>query len=210
MPQHQRNSNTSNPVVSLGPTRSSTGSTAGFSRARFGRGGKGSLTSPTRTTSTRPEGVNLAANGTTSPSESLHDDTELDAKAEAATLLEDLKEQLRKAEIACEGYRRQIDVLQNRLDDALKGQEKLEDQMHEVSKVVSGLELEKKDMVRQRRELEALHEAERASMLQDKEQMTAQEQELRFTIQRLKESLSQKDQRKNSLEESFNAGSSAP
>lgn len=116
-----------------------------------------------------------------------------DARAQNAALIEELREQLQKAETASEQYRKQLGVLQMRLDEAVSEQGKLEDQGHEKDSKMEALNSEIRDHVRQIRDLEQSHEMERNAMLQEKEQQASHEEEMQATIQRLKDSLSQKD-----------------
>ncbi|KAL4910319.1 hypothetical protein BDW74DRAFT_50782 [Aspergillus multicolor] len=123
------------------------------------------------------------------------DPSEEEARAQNAALIEDLKEQLQKAETASEQYRKQLGVLQMRLDEAVTEQAKLEDQSHERDNKIEALNGEIRDHVRQIRDLEQAHELERNAMLQEKEQQASREEEMQATIQRLKEAVAQKDMR---------------
>lgn len=116
-----------------------------------------------------------------------------DARAQNAALIDELKEQLQKAETASEQYRKQLGVLQLRLDEAVSEQGKLEDQGHEKDSRLEALNTEIREHVRQIRDLEQNHEMERNAMLQEKEQQSSREEEMQATIQRLKDSLSQKE-----------------
>ncbi|RMJ22132.1 hypothetical protein PHISP_06995 [Aspergillus sp. HF37] len=120
-----------------------------------------------------------------------------EARAQNAALIEELREQLQKAETASEQYRKQLGVLQMRLDEAVSERGKLEDQAHEKDSKVETLNSEIRDHVRQMRDLEQTHEMERNAMLQEKEQQASHEEEMQATIQRLKDSLSQKDMKIN-------------
>ncbi|EED23456.1 conserved hypothetical protein [Talaromyces stipitatus ATCC 10500] len=120
-----------------------------------------------------------------------------EARAQNAALIEELKEQLQKAETASEQYQKQLGVLQSRLDDAITEQQKLEDQVHERDGNIEALNAQIRDHSRQLRDMEQAHEQERNAMLQDKEQQASREEELQSTIQRLKESIAQKDIRIN-------------
>ncbi|KAJ9284985.1 hypothetical protein DTO027B5_8546 [Paecilomyces variotii] len=122
-----------------------------------------------------------------------NDPSEEDARAQNAALIGELKEQLQKAETASEQYRKQLGVLQMRLDEAISEQGKLEDQVHEKDSKIEALDNEIREHARQIRDLEQAHETERNAMLQDKEQQASRDEELQATIQRLKESLAQKD-----------------
>lgn len=126
-----------------------------------------------------------------------NDPSEEEARAQNAALIEDLKEQLQKAETASEQYRKQLGVLQMKLDEAVSEQGKLEDQSHERESKIEALNGEIREHVRQIRDLEQSHEMERNAMLQEKEQQISREEEMQATIQRLKESLAQKDMKIN-------------
>lgn len=118
--------------------------------------------------------------------------SEEEARAQNAALIEELREQLQKAETASEQYQKQLGVLQMRLDEAISEQGKLEDQAHERDSRIELLNGEIRDQARKIRDLEQNHELERSAMLQDKEQQASREEELQATIQRLKESVAQK------------------
>ncbi|KAI4747101.1 hypothetical protein E4T50_02560 [Aureobasidium sp. EXF-12298] len=118
-----------------------------------------------------------------------------DAKAEAAAVIEDLRERLQKAEIAAEEAQKQHAVTQARLDDTSKEHNSIEESMHEQEERLEQLEIEKKESIRQRREFEAIYEAERAQSMKEKEELQVREEELRDTIQRLKETMAQKEMR---------------
>lgn len=123
--------------------------------------------------------------------------SEDEARAQHVALIADLKEQLQKAETASEQYRKQLGVLQMRLDEAISEQGKLEDQSHEKDSKIEQLNAEIREHVRQIRDLEQAHEKERNAMLQEKEQQASREEEMQATILRLKDSLAQKDMRIN-------------
>lgn len=126
-----------------------------------------------------------------------NDPSEEEARAQNAALIEELREQLQKAETASEQYQKQLGVLQMRLDEAVSEQTKLEDQAHERDTRIEALGTEIRDQARQIRDLEQHHEMERNAMLQEKEQQASKEEDLQATIQRLKESVAQKDMRIN-------------
>ncbi|CAL3967677.1 hypothetical protein PZA11_003918 [Diplocarpon coronariae] len=125
---------------------------------------------------------NLSSSSTTS-------DADDNARAETVAVLDDLKERLRKTETASEQFQKQTQVLQARLDEALKEQGKLEDRLHESDERLEALENEKRDALRQRREMESIYEAERSSMTKEREEMSNREEEMQTIIQRLKDSL---------------------
>ncbi len=119
--------------------------------------------------------------------------------AHAAQMLDELKEELRKSVALVEDYRRQIHQLQSRFEEASQGQEKLELQIQERDGKIDELEVERKELLRQRRELEDTSNAERAFMTEEKKRMVDQERQLRATIQRLKDTVAQKTSRGSSV-----------
>ncbi len=128
---------------------------------------------------------NLSANSVVS-------DADDDARAETVALLDDLKERLLKAETLSDQFQKQAQVLQSRLDEAIQEQGKLEDKVHESEEKLETLENEKRDALRQKREMESIYEAERSSMTKEREEMANREEEMQTIIQRLKDSLSQR------------------
>jgi DNA repair exonuclease SbcCD ATPase subunit len=115
------------------------------------------------------------------------------ARAETIALLDDLKERLAKAEGESETYKKTADVLQVRLDEALGEQARLEEKCHEYEEQVEALQNERREAARQMREMEAIYEAERSAMTKEKEDMANREEEMQMIIQRLKDSLAQRN-----------------
>ena len=114
-------------------------------------------------------------------------------RAETVALLDNLKERLAKAETASESYKRQTEVLQDKLDEALKEQAKLEEKVHENEEQIEALINEKREAARQMREMESIYEAERSAMMKEKDEMANHEEEMQTVIQRLKDSLAQRN-----------------
>ncbi|KAJ3575002.1 hypothetical protein NPX13_g4176 [Xylaria arbuscula] len=149
---------------------------------------------PTRTRSIRtntPVSARAAAHRASSSLSISRSDS--DSRAETVALIEDLKERLHKADLASEQYRKQAEVLQSRLDDALKEQAKLEEKTHENEEQIETLRNEKRETARQMREMEAIYEAERSSMLKEKEEMSNREEEMQGIINRLKDTINQRN-----------------
>ncbi|APA11948.1 hypothetical protein sscle_08g067180 [Sclerotinia sclerotiorum 1980 UF-70] len=167
------------------PTKDSSPATNGaHARTRSIRGGN---VISARSAMQRP-GTGTSNLSTTSVS-SVADD---EARAESVALLDDLKERLRKTETISEQFQKQAQVLQSRLDEALQDQGKLEDRLHENEEKLETLQNEKRDALRQKREMESIYEAERSSMTKEREEMANREEEMQTIIQRLKDSLSQR------------------
>jgi chromosome segregation ATPase len=121
------------------------------------------------------------------------DTNDEDAREEQAAFLTDLKERLHKAEIEAEERQKQVDVLNARLDEALREQAKLEERAHEEEERAESLEADKQKLTRQQRELEGIYEAERAQTMKDKDEAQTRVDELQETIQRLKETMAKKN-----------------
>lgn len=138
----------------------------------------------------------LLGNGTGSASNGVNAadiEREEALRAETVALLDDLKERLSKAESASESYKRQTEVLQDKLDEALKEQAKLEEKVHEHEEQIESLTNEKREVSRQMREMESIYEAERSAMMKEKDEMANREEEMQTVIQRLKDSLAQRN-----------------
>ncbi|XRM44328.1 hypothetical protein ABZX51_007475 [Aspergillus tubingensis] len=180
-------SHTASGTASRTHTRSPSASTNGVTRSPSLRA---STPVSARAAARKPGRSNLS---TSSAPKVTPNQSDEEARAQTAALIDDLKEQLQKAETASEQYRKQLGVLQMRLDEAVSEQGKLEDQSHERDSKIEALNGEIRDHVRQIRDLEQAHELERNAMLQEKEQQASREEEMQATIQRLKESLAQKE-----------------
>lgn len=115
------------------------------------------------------------------------------ARAEMLATMDDLKERLSKAEISAEGFKKTAEVLQARLDETISEQVRLEEKCHEYEEQVESLRNERREASRQIREMENIYEAERIAMAKEKEDMANREEEMQTIIQRLKDSLSQRN-----------------
>ncbi|MCJ1310852.1 hypothetical protein MMC25_004520 [Agyrium rufum] len=125
------------------------------------------------------------------------DSNEEDAKAEQVALVDDLRQSLHKAELASEDYQGQLESLQSRLDESQNEHTKFEEQIQESRGRIEQLELEAKTWTRQKREMEMIHESEKAKMLKDREEQAMQEKDMKVSIQRLKETLASREMRLN-------------
>ncbi|KAI1389560.1 uncharacterized protein F4822DRAFT_204927 [Hypoxylon trugodes] len=183
--------NDNTPPTSTGRPRASTPTSTSNSN------GTGGASTPQRTRSIRggtPMSARAAATHRATSSLSISTTNgNADARAETIALIEDLKERLQKADITSEQHRKQAEVLQTRLDDAIKEQAKLEERVHESEEQIESLRNEKREAARQMREMEAIYEAERSSMMKEKEEMANREEEMQAVINRLKETLNQRN-----------------
>lgn len=117
---------------------------------------------------------------------------ESEARAETASAVEDLQQRLEREEKLSEQYKKQNDVLQSKLEDAIKESSKLEEKVHEHDELIETLRNEKREATRQIREMESIYESEKSSILKEKEEMSNREEEMQAVIQRLKDSLAQR------------------
>lgn len=107
--------------------------------------------------------------------------------------MDELREQVQKAELASEEYQRQLSILHARLGESMQDQAKLEDRVHENEAKANHLENEKAILLRQKREMDRQIESERTAMMQDEAQHKAREDEQQSVVQRLKETLAQRE-----------------
>ncbi|KAB8346009.1 hypothetical protein FH972_023061 [Carpinus fangiana] len=119
-----------------------------------------------------------------------------DTKAETASLIEDLRAQLRTAETVSDEHQKQLFILQSKLDEAQTGHAKAEDTANEHVERIEALTKENQDATRKHKELENIYEGEKAASMREREEALGREEELQAIVQRLKDSL--KDPKKNS------------
>ena len=112
-----------------------------------------------------------------------------DAKAEMQAQLADLQAKLAESEASISSSQKQAEVLQIKLDEALKEQSLLEDNVHEHTERIEELENERREKERGRREMEQIYEAERAANMKEKEESLSREEEMQHSIIRMKEAL---------------------
>ncbi|KAK3724373.1 hypothetical protein LTR37_000997 [Vermiconidia calcicola] len=180
-PPTSTTSTPSNGALNRSPTRmsaasaqSTTGSNTSantVNRARSVRGGTGTPVSA-RAAVRRPA--------------SAQDCSDEDAKAELQGRLDEMQERLNQSEQTLASTQRNAEVLQIKLDDALKEQGMLEESVQEHTERIEELENEKRETVRSRREMEQIFESERAATLKEKEESAAREEEMQNTLQRMK------------------------
>ncbi|KAF1988792.1 hypothetical protein K402DRAFT_461715 [Aulographum hederae CBS 113979] len=186
-------------------------STAPRTPTKAGASTSGGPSTPNGMSKTRPPrttGTPLSARAAVKkPSSTLANSTgsldaaDEDARAETAALMEDLKERLQRAENASEEYQKQVQVLHTKLEEAIKEQQKLEERLHEEEERGMELANDKREALRQQRELENINEAERLAVMKEKEATHAREEEFHEIIARLKDSLSRKDTQAGAEEE---------
>jgi len=129
-----------------------------------------------------------------------------DDRAQTALVIEELQSRLQKAELAAEESEKQNTVLQTRLNQHLDEHSRLEEQLQELHEQIEELRNDNKEAIRQKRELENIYEADQRANIKDKEESQVREDELRATIERLKDSVLQKDTRAGLEEEDRRPG----
>lgn len=120
-----------------------------------------------------------------------------EARAEMLAKMEELQEQLRQAEENSTDVQKQASVLQAKLDEALKEQGIMEESVHEHIERINDLENEKKQSDKARRDMEQIYESERAAFTKEREETQTKEEEMQAAMQRMKESLAQREMRTN-------------
>lgn len=116
-----------------------------------------------------------------------------DARAQSAAIIQDLKQQLEKTMEASDSYEKQANLLQLNLDAITKEHTMLEEQTQQHDSKVLALQDELMDLRKNRRETEKAFDTERAQMLSNREQQAHREEELQSVIQRLNETIRQKE-----------------
>jgi hypothetical protein len=108
-------------------------------------------------------------------------------------LVAELKDQLQRAEAASDQYQKQLEILKIRLDDVLVDQTKLEEKEHQRDEEIQSLKNELKDFAKQKKEMEQLHDSEKAVILKERDEQATKEEELQAVIRRLNETLKQRE-----------------
>ncbi|VBB76452.1 Putative protein of unknown function [Podospora comata] len=176
------------------PTTSSTSGTTPAAAARNARPSRtGTPVSARAAAHERRQSLlnGISSNGRSgSPADAERDEA---IRAETVAIIDDLKTRLERAESSAESTKRQVEILQDKLDEAHREQAKLEERVHEQEEQIETLTNEKRETARQMREMETIYEAERSGMMKEKEEMANREEEMQTVIQRLKDSLAQRN-----------------
>ncbi|KAK4201470.1 hypothetical protein QBC40DRAFT_60731 [Triangularia verruculosa] len=176
------------------PTSSTSGSTPAAAAARSTRPSRtGTPVSARAAAHERRQSLlnGASSNGRSgSPADAEREET---IRAETVAIIDDLKARLERAESSAESTKRQVEILQDKLDEAHREQAKLEERVHEHEEQIETLTNEKREAARQMREMENIYEAERSGMMKEKEEMANREEEMQTVIQRLKDSLAQRN-----------------
>ncbi|KIV80995.1 hypothetical protein PV11_08449 [Exophiala sideris] len=112
-----------------------------------------------------------------------------EAKSANAQLIADLKEQVDRAEQASEQYRRQLEVMQQRLHEVAAEQTTAEERDYQRQTDLDRLKAQIKDSERQYRELEVTYNEDKDTFLQERDRQASREAELQAVISRLNETL---------------------
>ncbi|KAL8654270.1 MAG: hypothetical protein Q9210_001614 [Variospora velana] len=163
------------------------------------RSARGSVKKPSLNTSHSPGPSTISA-----------DSQDADARAEHASLMEELRNRTQKAEALSEDLQRQLNSLQNRLNESLQEHGKLEDQLHERDQKLADMESQVKQAARQRKELENQFESERTAMLKDQAERKAAEEDLRAVNQRLKNTIAERDLKPSKIASGLDKGDGLP
>lgn len=122
----------------------------------------------------------------------LDQENEDDNTSANAQLIADLKEQVERAEQASDYYRKQLEILQQRLDESTDQQTAAEERDFAARTQIDKLQAELKEHVRQKREMEIGFESERSMLIQEKDRSSVRENELQSRVHRLSTSLQHK------------------
>lgn len=133
-----------------------------------------------------------------------------ETKSANAQLISGLKEQVDRAEQASEQYRKQLEIMQRRLDEAAAEQTTGEERDYKRQTEIDRLRAEIRDSARERRELESTHEHERKLFEQERERQSGRELELQDKVQRLSETLRTRGLERTSVDRSGECPSAGP
>ena len=143
---------------------------------------------------TTPTGRPAPPTSRRTPSHSAEEDAKAEeARAESAALIDNLRQSLKETEASSEDYKRQLAAAQEKIDDYMSEQARLEEQYQQTSDRVQELEFEQREAKRHAQEMERIYEGERNAMMRDREEAAGREKELKTTIQRLKETIAEKE-----------------
>lgn len=116
-------------------------------------------------------------------------------RAESGALLDELRQQVRRAEAASEGYQRELLNLKSQFDEAAAKHTKAGDAINEKGERIESLEKEYNKAEDRHKTLESQYATERTNFEQDRNAYAAKEEDLLSTIQRLKGALAMKESR---------------
>ncbi|RMZ83165.1 hypothetical protein DV738_g1157, partial [Chaetothyriales sp. CBS 135597] len=120
-------------------------------------------------------------------------DQDEDERNANAQLIADLQLQVQRAEHASEQYRKHLELMQERLDKSTNDLTLAEERDFQRQTQLDRLQAEVKDTARQRRELDIAHESEMRMLLQERERQASREAGLQSVINRLNETLRNKE-----------------
>lgn len=118
--------------------------------------------------------------------------------AESQRTIDELREQLGDAEKKRDHLDKENYVLKSRLDESVAEHARIEDASNEQIEKIEALTKDAQDSARRYKELENIYENEKSVSLKEREESHNREEELNEIIQRLKDSLSGREQRKGS------------
>lgn len=112
-----------------------------------------------------------------------------DTKSANSQLIAELKERVLRAEQKSEQYQKQLEVMQQRLEDSAAEQTTAEERDYQRQTDNDRLRAEVKDSTRQYRELEVAYDTDRNNLLQERERQADRVIDLEAKINRLTEAL---------------------
>ena len=127
------------------------------------------------------------------------ENNENDCESTNTQLMAELKEQVERAEQASEQYRRQLQALQQRLDEATDQHTAAEERDFAARTQIDKLLAEAKDNARQKRDMEVNFESERSMLMQEKGRTSEREAALQAVVNRLTETLKTKSLERASI-----------
>jgi chromosome segregation ATPase len=120
-----------------------------------------------------------------------------DGPSTEATVVSSLETRLKKADVIANKYKKQLVVLQSKLEDVLSGQENHEETMTTNIDKIEKLMRDHQAAVKQSQEMQNKYETDKAALIRDKEGAIAREEELTNVVRHLKDSLAHRERRRS-------------
>lgn len=109
----------------------------------------------------------------------------------------DLETRLARADAIANKYKKQLVVMQSKLEEAISGQEKNEETMTSHISRIETLVKDHQAAIKQSQEMQNTFEDDKAAMLREKAGADAREEELNKVIRHLRDTLDQRDRRRS-------------
>jgi len=125
------------------------------------------------------------------------DKAEIAPEEASPNVVADLETRLKRADAIANKYKKQLVVMQNKLEDAVNGQEKNEEIMTTNISKIETLMKDHQAAIKQSQEMVNSFEDDKAALLREKASSDAREEELNKVIRHLKDTLDRRERRRS-------------